>query len=359
MQDLTFGFQAAPATDVPKADQTLYREVMQDCALGRKLGYDAAWLLEHHFSDYYPTPSPLLFMAHIAAAFPDLSLGTSVLVLPWYHPLRLAEEIAMLNSMTSGTLHLGVGRGTARMEYNAYNVDMNEARARFAECYRVVEKGLTGKPFTHEGRFWRIERPITLRPEPVAKPVRFYGAIGSPASAEVMADLGIAPICLSTFPDKVLARILERWRTRIGSAARDAVLPISVKMLIADTDEEAQALGRRHYPSYFELQCAHYESDHDPWADIPEYQDFSRMFANLRKLTDPRELGPFMESNLVGSPETICRRIDQLASLGFNYFMVSCATPGTPIELRQRMMTRFAKEVCPRYSQAMRRQRAA
>ena len=83
------------------------------------------------------------------------------------------------------------------------------------------------------------------------------------------------------------------------------------------------------------------------------------MFANLRKLTDPGELGPFMDSNLVGSPATICRRIDQLAALGFNYFMVSCATPGTPIGLRQRMMTRFAEEVCPKYSQSMRRKQAA
>ena len=186
--------------------------------------------------------------------------------------------------------------------------------------------------------------------------MRFYGAIGSPASAEVMGDLGVAPICLSTFPDKLLARILERWRARAGAAARDAILPISVKMFIADTDEEARALGRRYYPPYFDAAVHdHYESDANPWADIPEYQDFSRMFANLRKLTDPAELGPFMDSNLVGSPATICRRIDQLAALGFNYFMVSSATPGTPIELRQRMMTRFAEEVCPRYSSAMRR----
>jgi alkanesulfonate monooxygenase SsuD/methylene tetrahydromethanopterin reductase-like flavin-dependent oxidoreductase (luciferase family) len=359
MNDLAFGFQAAPASDSHKSDQVLYREVMEDCALGRKLGFDAAWLLEHHFSDYYPTPSPLLFMAHIAAAFPDLSLGTSVLVLPWYHPLRLAEEIAMLNSMTRGTLHLGIGRGTARMEYDAYNVDMNEARARFAECYRIVEKGLLGEPFTHDGPFWKIDRPIRIRPEAVAKKVRFYGAIGSPGSAEVMGDLGVAPICLSTFPDKLLVKILDRWRARAGAAARDAILPISVKMFIADTDEEARALGRRYYPPYFDLQCTHYESDADPWADIPEYQDFSRMFANLRKLTDPNELGPFMDSNLVGSPATIRRRIDQLAALGFNYFMVSSATPGTPIELRQRMMTRFAEEVCPRYSREMRQRQAA
>ena len=106
MNDIAFGFQAAPASEVHKSDQALYREVMADCALGQKLGFDAAWLLEHHFSDYYPTPSPLLFMAHIAAAFPDLSLGTSVLVLPWYHPLRLAEEIAMLNSMTLSLIHI-------------------------------------------------------------------------------------------------------------------------------------------------------------------------------------------------------------------------------------------------------------
>ena len=241
MNDLAFGFQAAPASELHKSDQALYHEVMEDCALGSKLGFDAAWLLEHHFSDYYPTPSPLLFMAHIAAAFPDLSLGTSVLVLPWYHPLRLAEEIAMLSGMTNGTLHLGIGRGTAKMEYDAYNVDMNEARARFAECYRIVEKGLSGEPFTHDGTFWKIKRPIRLRPEPSRKKVRFYGAIGSPGSAEVMGDLGVAPICLSTFPDKLLVKILERWRARAGAAAKDAILPISVKMFIADTDEEARA----------------------------------------------------------------------------------------------------------------------
>ena len=83
------------------------------------------------------------------------------------------------------------------------------------------------------------------------------------------------------------------------------------------------------------------------------------MIANLRKLTDPGELGRFIDSDLDGSPVTICRRIDALAALGFNYFMVSCATPGTPIELRQRMMTRFAEEVCPRCSRAIRRTEAA
>jgi len=359
MQDVSFGFQAAASDVSGVPDAQLYRDMMADCELGHRLGYDAAWLLEHHFSDYYPTPSPLLMMAHIAAKFPDLSLGTSVLVLPWYHPLRLAEEIAMLNSLTRGTLHLGIGRGTAKMEYDAYNVDMNEARARFAECFHIVEKGLAGTPFTHHGRFWTIEKPIRLRPSPTPRPVRFYGAIGSPASAEIMGDLGIPPICLSTFPDGLLAKILARWRARAGVRAGNAILPISIKMLIADTDEEARELGRRYYPAFFALQADHYEADANPWADIPEYQDFSRMFANLRKLADPDALGPYLDANLVGSAETICRRIEVLAALGFNYFMVSSATPGTPLALRQKMMTRFAEEICPRYSATMRRKAVA
>src|ERR1700749_637521 len=242
MSNIRFGFQAAAAGDGTETDQELYQDLLGDCALGSRLGYDAAWLLEHHFSDYYPTPSPLLLMAHIAARFPDLSLGTSVLVLPWYHPLRLAEEISMLNSLTRGTLHLGIGRGTAKMEYDAYGVDMNEGRARFSEIFQIVEQGLSGREFTHRGKFWNIERPIRLRPEPIKKPVQFYGAIGSPASAEVMGDLGIAPICLSTFPDGLLAKILERWRARRGRPAAGGGLPLFAKKLIFDPAEGAAAL---------------------------------------------------------------------------------------------------------------------
>ena len=174
-----------------------------------------------------------------------------------------------------------------------------------------------------------------------------------------MADLGIAPICLSTFPDALLIKILERWRAGVGAKADRAILPISIKMFIADTDEEARELGRRYYPAFFALQADHYEADASPWTGIPEYADFNRMFANLRKLTNPDELGPFLDANLVGSAETICKRIDALIGLGFNYFMVSSATPGTPVPIRQKMMTRFAEEICPRYSRAMRRSKVA
>lgn len=361
LHDITFGFQAAPSSDVDKPDHVLYQEVIDDCHLGHELGFEAAWMLEHHFSDYYPTPSPLLFMAHVARELPDLGLGTSVLVLPWYHPVRLAEEISMLNTLTRGTLHLGVGRGTAKSEYDAFGVDMREARGRFIEAMKIIQAGLSGAPFTFDGQYYKVERPIRLRPQPIDKEIKFYGAIGSPASSEVMAELGIPPICLSTFPDHLLTKILDTWRNKAaarGHETANLTLPVSVKMIIADSDEEAMAMGRRFYPDYFRLQADHYEVDADPWSDIEDYQAFTRMFSNLRKLANPEELGPFMSANLVGSPETVARRVEDLAQLGFNYFMCSAATPGTPQEARQEIMSRFAAEIAPRFSKAFRRREA-
>src|SRR6185436_19971156 len=107
--------------------------------------------------------------------------------------------------------------------------------------------------------------------------------------------LGVPPICLSTFPDHLLTKVLERWRAKAGARARDVLLPISVKMFIADTDEEARELGKRYYPPYFELQADHYEADANPWEGISEYAEFTRMFGNLRKLTNPATLGPFLD----------------------------------------------------------------
>ena len=351
-KDATFAFQVAPTGTGP--DHQQYAEVVEDARLGQALGYESAWLLEHHFSDYYPTPSPLLHMAHIAAHCPGLGLGTSVLVTPWYHPLRLAEEISMLNSMTSGSLHLGLGRGTAKSEYDAYGVDMNEARGRFAEIWHIVETALKGEPFSFEGKYYTIPNEIRLRPTPTDKAVNFYGAIGSLPSAEIMGGLGLTPLCLSTFPDRLLGRILTTWRESMAAAGRgtDVHYPVSVKLFMADTDAEAQALAKRYLPHYFELQASHYEVDATPWDGIPEYAAFSKMFANLKQLANPDNLGPFIDSNFIGSVETVTARVQALIDVGFDYFMVSAAMPGVPQEVRQDQYRRFAGQVAPMFSRA-------
>ena len=350
---ITFGFQVAPSSEGPASDHDLYQDVIEDCKLGQAMGYEAAWLLEHHFSDYYPTPSPLLFMAHIAAACPDLSLGTSVLVLPWYHPLRIAEEISMVNTLTRGTLHLGIGRGTAKSEYDAYGVDMREARGRFDEIYRIVETGLTGEPFTFKGQYYDIPREIRIRPAPTGKKVNFYGAIGSPGSGTIMGKLGLPPLCLAQFPDSLLAKILANWKAAAVEEGHETnvTTPIQIKCFIADTDEEARDLARKYLPRNFEVQAKHYEVDANHWGGIEDYAVFSKMFGNMKAMTDPDNLGPLMDQNFVGSPDTIARRVQAMNDLGFNYFLVSTSTPGVPKEVRREMYRRFAADVAPRFDE--------
>ena len=138
--DVQFGFVASAADAPGTSDAELYRTVLEDVEWHAELGYSTAWFIEHHFSDYFPTPSPVVLMSHVAARFPQLELGTCVLVLPWYDPLRLAGEIAMLSLLTERPLHFGIGRGTAKYEFDAFGLDMGASRQHFAEAYEVIER---------------------------------------------------------------------------------------------------------------------------------------------------------------------------------------------------------------------------
>lgn len=197
-QEVTFGFVASAAGAPGTSDPDLYRTVLEDCELRQEWGYSTVWMIEHHFSDYFPVPSPLLMLSHVAARFPDLELGTCVLVIPRYEPLRLAEEIAMLSLLTEQPLHLGIGRGTDKYEYDALGLDMEQSRQRFAETYEIVTRALEGEPFTYAGEYLNMPKKIRLRPEVAGVTtdrIYFYGAIGSPGSAEVMARMALPPIC--------------------------------------------------------------------------------------------------------------------------------------------------------------------
>ena len=119
-----FGWMMGAVGEDGASDATLYRNMMSDADLGYALGYDAPWVVEHHFSNYYPTPSPLVMLSHIAARYPDFGLGTAVIVTPWHHPLRIAEEIAMLTLLSEGPLRIGLGRGMAPLEYETFGVSL-------------------------------------------------------------------------------------------------------------------------------------------------------------------------------------------------------------------------------------------
>jgi alkanesulfonate monooxygenase SsuD/methylene tetrahydromethanopterin reductase-like flavin-dependent oxidoreductase (luciferase family) len=266
-----FGWMMGAVGAEGESDLGLYRQMVLDAELGASLGYDAAWLVEHHFSDYYPTPSPLVMLAHIAARCPTFGLGTAVIVTPWHHPLRIAEEIAMLTLLTDAPLRIGLGRGNAPLEYEAFNVDMAETQDRFHEGWEIIQLALKGEPFTYHGKYLQVPREVRIRPKPRLDNVTFLGAIGQPTSAAKIAALGLPPMLTGHTPLAAQADVLRAWEKAARAHGMD---PDSFKVatpicILADTDAEADALARRYVPNWYKLQVEHYAFDAERYANLP------------------------------------------------------------------------------------------
>jgi alkanesulfonate monooxygenase SsuD/methylene tetrahydromethanopterin reductase-like flavin-dependent oxidoreductase (luciferase family) len=350
-----FGFVASAADAPGTSDAELYRTVLGDVEFHAELGYSTAWLIEHHFSDYFPTPSPLLLAAHLAARFPELSLGTCVLVAPWHEPLRLAGEIAMLSLLTEQPLHLGLGRGTAKYEYDAFGLDMGASRERFREVAEVVREALRGEPFSYHGNQVQVPNEIRVRPTVAGVTtdrIHLYGAIGSPASAAVMAELGLPPICTTIGDYATQREILRTWEdtalksgTPIGGRR-----PIMINCIVADTDDEAIAQAQTYIPRFMQAQIDHYTPDVVDWEQLPDYRGWKGQFEGMRAKTDPANIPAWSEYQLVGCADTVAARVQGYIDAGFDHLFIHTATPGTPHEVRREWGRRFAAEVAPRFS---------
>ena len=352
-RDVEFGFVAAPSGEKSLSDSKTYDEILADCELGQELGYETAWMIEHHFSDYYPTPNPLAFLHFIAARFPDLGLGTCVLATPWYEPLRLAEEIAQLNALTKRPLHLGMGRGTAKMEYDAFGIDMESSRSRFRECYEIVSTALKGGYFTYQGEHLNVSKEIEIRPRSDTAKLNFYGALGaSPESAEIMADLGLTPICTTIVNFEKQHEVIARWHKRANAHGLDTSkpIPLMISCIIADTDEEAIENAKTFIPPFMQQQVDHYEGDKDHFKNLESYKSWSHVFNSMVDKCKPEAMPRWSQFHFVGSPETVCRQLDRYMAAGFGSFLLHIATTGVPRTKRHDWMRRFAKEVAPRYS---------
>src|SRR6188472_4705240 len=173
-----------------KPDAAVVHEHLSEGDLVEPLGFNSLWALEHHFTGYAMSPAPTQTLAYFAGRTKRVQLGTAVIVLPWHDPVRVAEQIALLDIMCGGRCLFGFGRGAASVEYEGFRIPMGEARPRFAEAAQLIRKALREPEFEWQGEFYRIPK-TAIRPRPISHPEeRFYASSVSPESAEIMAKLG-------------------------------------------------------------------------------------------------------------------------------------------------------------------------
>jgi alkanesulfonate monooxygenase SsuD/methylene tetrahydromethanopterin reductase-like flavin-dependent oxidoreductase (luciferase family) len=152
---------------IPLVD--VYERAFSRIEIMDRTGYDCVWLAEHHFNTYSVCPSINVMASHVAARTRTLRIGMAVSLAAFYNPLRLAEEVALVDVLSGGRVNWGAGRGFDRVEFEAFGVPVEESSDRFRECVEIVLAAWRQERVVYEGRFWRYDG-VEVLPKPLQQP---------------------------------------------------------------------------------------------------------------------------------------------------------------------------------------------
>jgi len=257
-----------------------------------RLGFHGYHVAEHHGTPLGTAPSPSLYLATVAQRTTRIRLGPLVFLLPLYHPLRLIEEVCMLDQLSRGRLMLGVGRGVSPIETGFFGVRPDELQPLYDETLEVLLKGLTSPVLDHAGPHYRFEGvPMVLRPFQRPHPELWYG-VRSPESTRWAARNRVNVVTLASAENaRPTMDLFRREWDALGRA--DEPLPcmgLSRHIVVADSEPEAQAIAARAYAvwrasftrlwvdrghdpamtSYYPEQWAQMEASHQGCAGTPD-----------------------------------------------------------------------------------------
>jgi alkanesulfonate monooxygenase SsuD/methylene tetrahydromethanopterin reductase-like flavin-dependent oxidoreductase (luciferase family) len=304
-----------------------------------RAGFHAYHVAEHHTTPLGAAASPSLIFAALAYRTGQLRFGPLVYLLPFYHPLRLIEEVCMLDQMSGGRFQLGVGRGVSMYETVAYGLDFSQTQAMYHEAFQVLLKGLGSEELNFDGKYYKFDKvPMVLRPVQQPHPPLWYG-VTLPGNADWPAqnDVNIVALGLRDNTSAIVARY-RAVREQAGRDLEGTLIGISRHVVVADTDEEALRIARRAYPRWRE--------------------SFRWLFA--RHGTEPRVIGIYppdfdglitLDNAVAGSPATVRRFIEQEAKAsGLNYFAPWLAFGDMTLAEVLRSVELFSKEVMPAFA---------
>ena len=227
---------------------TVYERALQRIVIMDKTGYDAVWLAEHHFTSYSVCPSVHMMGLHVASQTQHLRIGTGISLAAFYHPLRLAEEVALLDVLTGGRVNWGAGRGFDPTEFKAFGVPVDESYARFREAVEIVLAAWTTERLNWSGRYWQFEN-IEVLPKPYQQPhPPTWMAVSSPDSISWAASQGYGIMIGPHAHYADMAQKRELYREQLethGHTIHGRDVPMARLIAVAPTEREAEDIARR------------------------------------------------------------------------------------------------------------------
>jgi natural product biosynthesis luciferase-like monooxygenase protein len=242
---MKFGMLHLFETPSGRSDKEMVDEQMDLMVAAEDYGFDSVWPAEHHFSEYGVCASPALTLAAVAARTTRIRLGTGVVVLPLNHPVRVAEDFAMLDVLSGGRVELGVGRGYQPGEFQGYAVDQTKSRSIFDESLEVICRAWSDETLNFQGEHYQFEN-VSIRPRPLQQPhPPIWMAALSEESFVKAGSLGMNLLFSPVFGGSVAAakELFQKYRDALDQAGYDPAtreVGALVMMYAGRTQEQAR-----------------------------------------------------------------------------------------------------------------------
>ncbi|MGE0486112.1 MAG: LLM class flavin-dependent oxidoreductase [Gammaproteobacteria bacterium] len=333
-----------------KSDREVFLEEINIARIADETGFDTLWTIEHHFTPYTMVTNPLQYLSYIAGITERVDLGTMVVVLPWHNPVRVAEDINMLDTFLGPKREIicGVGRGLGRREYEGLGIDQAQARARFDESIQVLRQLLATGQCNFEGEHFKI-KGLHLRPQPDRDlSGNLWCAGGTDETVEIIAKHDIRPLVI---PTQSLGLSLETAKKYATLHAKAGYKPsrsrLAVWTYVAETEAKAREGAEQYMVEYSDSALRHYELLGDHLGKIKGYESYGAAQDMLRKDATPFRRG-FFNEHPWGTPDQVIKRTSELANeFGVEEITFIFKYGSMPIELAEKSMRLFAKEVMP------------
>jgi len=323
--------------------EQLYRTHLDLIVDSEAMGYDDAWLTEHHFVDDGYSPSLLPIAAAIAARTSRIRIGTFLVLLPLHNPVRIAEDTATVDLISDGRFELGVGLGYRRQEFEDQGISHTERGARLQEGIGVIQRLLSGETVSFDGKFTKLKNiqivpPALQRPHPPL----WLGAL-APKAIERAARMGLHFQAVGTVAhDKIYDEALVKF----GRNPQNHKIAQLRAVFVAPSRE--QAWEQAAQPLHYMWKC--YAQWFSEAADKPGDEKVLDSVPNIDDIIRKQSMDFFGEEAIVGTPKDAIEMIDDYRKRGRLTHMV-CATalPGLAPHLIRDSMALFAREVIPRF----------
>jgi alkanesulfonate monooxygenase SsuD/methylene tetrahydromethanopterin reductase-like flavin-dependent oxidoreductase (luciferase family) len=329
----------------------LIKEVVNQAIAAEGLGYNSAWLPEHHFGLFGVLPTPAQALTYIAAKTTRLRLAPATVLLPCTQPLRTAEEYAVLDVLSDGRAIFSAGRGYDEREYKGFEVPFDESRTRFDEELLIVRKAWTESNWTFRGQHHTIAEPLTVVPKPVQQPhPPVYVACFSEPTMRMAAEQGFN-IIFAPFAASMVFGSLANAVTKFKELSTAAGYPNSRAMCsyftcIADTPDEKLAAQERllYYLTNFVPAVPQ-----DPEKTPPHIRYFIDIADRIKRMK-AQDLGE--RSIVTGTVDEVVHHFQQVEAAGIEEVICYFNFGLLPHAETMRQMERVSREVMPHFARA-------